>query len=63
MKDRELFPNSKQMNEVLFKIYDDTKDIKVRLADLPEGWEMDKTPESQVKFIYLLDNLIDWIIN
>ena len=50
MKDRELFPNSKQMNEVLLKIYDDTKDIKVRLADLPEGWEMDKTPETQVKF-------------
>ena len=50
MKDRELFPNSKQMNEVLFKIYNDTNDITVRLADVEEGWEMDKTPETQVKF-------------
>lgn len=50
MKDRELFPNSKQMNEVPFKIYNDTKDIIVRLADLEEGWEMDKTSDTQVMF-------------
>ena len=49
MKDRELFPNSNQMNEVPFKMYNDTKDITVRLTDLPEGWEMDRTPETQVK--------------
>ena len=50
MKDRELIPNSKQMNEVPFKIYNDTKDIIVRLADLEEGWEMDKTSDTQVMF-------------
>ena len=56
MKERELCPNnseqmnSKQMNEVPFKIYNDTKDIIVRLTDLEKGWEMDKTPETQVKF-------------
>ena len=31
-----------------FKIYNDTKDIIARLGDLPEGWEMDKTPKTQV---------------
>ena len=51
MKDTGLFPNSKQMNEVVFKIYNDAKDIIVRLVDLQEGWEMDKTPGTQVLFI------------
>ena len=56
MKETELCPNnseqmnSKQMNELPFKIYNDTKDIIVRLTDLEKGWEMDKTPETQVKF-------------
>lgn len=50
MKERELSPNSKQMNEVPFKMYNDTNDITVRLTDLEKGWEMDKTPETQVKF-------------
>ena len=56
MKETELCPNnseqmnSKQMNEVPFKMYNDTKDITVRLTDLEKGWEMDKTPETQVKF-------------
>ena len=49
MQDRELFPNSVQVIEMPFKIYNDNKDIKVRLAGLPEGWEMDKTPVTQVK--------------
>ena len=56
MKETELCPNnseqmnSKQMNEVPFKMYNDTKDITVRLTDLEKGWEMDKTPKTQVKF-------------
>ena len=51
MKERELCPSdSEQMNEVPFKMYNDTKDIIVRLTDLEKGWEMDKTPETQVKF-------------
>ena len=50
MKERELSPNSKQMNEVPFKMHNDTNDIIVRLTDLEKGWEMDKTPETQVKF-------------
>ena len=57
MKDRELFPNSKQMNEVPFKMHNDTNDIIVRFTDLQEGWEMDKTPETQVheKFNYFIN--------
>lgn len=50
MKERELSPNSKQMNEVPFKMYNDTNDITVRLTDLEKEWEMDKTPKTQVKF-------------
>ena len=52
MQERELFPNSRRALEMPFKIYSDTKDIIVRLADLQEGWEMDETPVKQVKFTY-----------
>lgn len=31
-------------------MYNDTKNITVRLTDLQKEWEMDKTPETQVKF-------------
>lgn len=57
MKERELSPNSKQMNEVPFKMHNDTNDIIVRLTDLEAGWEMDKTPETQVKFAQLFYQL------
>ena len=69
MKERELCPNnseqmnSKQMNEVPFKMYNDTKDITVRLTELEKGWEMDKTPKTQVKFTLLFYQLTDRIIN
>ena len=53
-KDRELFRDSNQMNEVPFKMYNDTKNIIVRLTDLEEGWEMDKTPSTQVNFTQLV---------
>ena len=65
MKDRELVPDSQQMNEVPFKMYNDTNDITVRLPDLKEGWEMDQTLETQVhvKFTQLFYQLTVRIIN
>jgi len=53
------------MNEVPFKMFNDTRDIIVRLPDLKEGWEMDQTLQTQVhvKITQLFYELINQIIN
>lgn len=48
VKDRERFPDSKPAREQPFRMYKDNKDITVKLTDLEEGWEFDKTNDTQV---------------
>ena len=48
VKDRERFPDSKPAREQPFRMYNDNKVITVKLTDLEEGWEFDKTKDTQV---------------
>ena len=48
MRERERFPDSKAAKEKPFKMYNDDNDITVKLTDLEEGWQLDKTDSSQV---------------
>ncbi|XP_022780051.1 netrin receptor UNC5B-like [Stylophora pistillata] len=46
-QEKESFPNSKPSREKPFKMNDDEKDVIVKLTDLQDGWELDKTPSEQ----------------
>ena len=65
VKDRERFPDSRPAREQPFRMYNDNKVITVKLTDLEEGWEFDKTNDTQVtltlfqKSICLLLRLTD----
>ena len=48
LKDREGFPDSKRTREKPFKMYSGNQEITVKLTDLEEGWELDKTDGTQV---------------
>ena len=50
-KDRERFPDSRPAREQPFRMYNESKEITVRLTDLEEGWKVDKTGDTQVKCI------------
>ena len=47
-QEKESFPGSRSSKEKPFKMYDDEKDVIVKLTDLEDGWELDKTPSLQV---------------
>ena len=47
-QEKECFPDSRSSKEKPFKMYDDEKDVIVKLTDLEDGWELDKTPSVQV---------------
>ena len=50
LKDRERFPDSKApAREQPFRMYNESKEITVKLTNLEEGWEFDKTEDTQVK--------------
>ena len=46
--ERERFPDSKPAREEPFRMYNDNKVLTVKLTDLEEGWEFDKTNDAQV---------------
>ena len=48
VQEKESFPGSRSSKEKPFKMYDDEKDVIVKLTDLEDGWELDKTPSEQV---------------
>ena len=48
LKDRERFPDSRVAREQPFRMYSDSKVITVKLTKLEEGWEFDKTNDTQV---------------
>ena len=48
LKDRERFPESKPAKEKPFRMYKDNTVITVKLTKLEEGWELDKTDDTQV---------------
>lgn len=52
--EKERFPQSKPVtNEKPFKMYNDSKDITVWLDSevlARNGWELDQTPDKQVKY-------------
>ena len=47
-QEKESFPDSRSSKEKPFKMYDDEKDVIVKLTDLEDGWELDKTASVQV---------------
>ena len=47
-QEKESFPDSRSSKEKPFKMCDDEKDVIVKLTDLEDGWELDKTPSVQV---------------
>ena len=48
LKDRERFPESKPAKEKPFRMYNDNAVITVKLTNLEDGWELDKTNDTQV---------------
>ena len=46
--EKERFPDSKSSREKPFKMYKENKVITVRLIDVEEGWNFDKTGDTQV---------------
>ena len=48
MKEKCRFLGSKPSREESFKLYNDNKVIAVKLTNIEEGWELDKTNEEQV---------------
>ncbi|XP_027046981.1 uncharacterized protein LOC113674694 [Pocillopora damicornis] len=46
-QEKESFPGSRSSKEKPFKMYDNEKDVIVKLTDLEDGWELDKTPSLQ----------------
>ena len=55
MKEKERFPESRPAREKPFKLYDDNKVINVKLTDIEEGWDLDKTKKEQVSKSTLKD--------
>ena len=53
MKEKCRFPESKPSREESFKLYNDNKVIAVKLTNIEEGWELDKTNEEQVSKLTL----------
>ncbi|XP_078343251.1 uncharacterized protein LOC144628987 isoform X2 [Oculina patagonica] len=51
LKDRERFPDSRPAREKPFRMYNDNKEITVKLTNLEEGWKTDKMPDTQI-YIY-----------
>lgn len=47
IREKERFPGSKPAKEKLFTIYDGGNDIAVKLTEIQEGWELDKTDATQ----------------
>ena len=58
MRDRERFPDSRLTREESFKMCKDKKNIIVKLADLEEGWKLDKTGDTQVNHFFSFSNAI-----
>ena len=48
LTEKERFPDSRPAREQPFRMYNDSKLITVKLTDLEEGWELDKTNDTQV---------------
>ena len=48
LTENERFLDSKPAREQPFRMYNDSKLITVKLTDLEEGWELDKTKDTQV---------------
>ena len=48
LNDRERFPESKPAKEKPFRMYNDNAVITVKLNNLEDGWELDKTNDTQV---------------
>lgn len=48
MKEKERFPDSKPAREKPFKLYNNNKEITVKLTNIEKGWELDKTNEEQI---------------
>ena len=53
MKEKERFPDSRPAREKPFKLYNNSKEITVKLTNIEEGWELDKTNEEQVSKLSL----------
>ena len=48
LTEKERFPDSRPAREKPFKMYRDNRVINVRLTDLEEGWNFDKTDDTKV---------------
>ena len=48
LAEKERFPDSRPAREQPFRMHNDNKVITVKLTDLEEGWEFDKTNDTQV---------------
>jgi len=48
LAEKERFPGSKPSREKPFRMYKDSRVITVKLTDLEEGWNFDKTKNRQV---------------
>ena len=48
LEEEERFPDSRPAREQSFRMHNGNKVITVRLTDLEEGWELDKTSDKQV---------------